>query len=97
MARAIWHETILADSDKCVIVEGNYYFPPDSVNFGYLQPSETLTESGWKGTAHYYDVVLQDTRNTDAAWSYPEPKDAARRITGHVAFWKGVEIHGLDD
>ncbi|HKK06244.1 MAG TPA: DUF427 domain-containing protein [Gammaproteobacteria bacterium] len=96
MTCAIWRETVLADSDKCVIVEGNYYFPPDSVNFDYLEPSETRTECGWKGTAHYYHVVTERARNADAAWTYPSPKDAAQRITDHVAFWKGVEIRGLD-
>jgi len=96
MTHAIWQETVLADSDKCVIVEGNYYCPPDSVNFDCLQPSDTRTECGWKGTAHYYDIVIDGARNADAAWTYPQPKDAARRIAHHVAFWKGVEIHGLD-
>lgn len=92
MTCAIWHEMVLADSDKCVIVEGNYYFPPDSLERRYLQPSETRTESGWKGTAHYYHIVIDGARNADAAWSYPAPKEAAREIAGYVAFWKGVEI-----
>lgn len=92
MTCAIWHETLLADSDKCVIVEGNYYFPPESVERQYLQPSETRTECGWKGTAHYYDIVIDGARNADAAWTYPAPKEAAREIAGYVAFWKGVEI-----
>lgn len=90
--RALWHDILLAESDNCVNVEGNYYFPPQDVRMAYLQPSDTRTECSWKGTAHYYDVVTDSGRNPDAAWSYPNPFDAARHIAGHIAFWKGVEI-----
>lgn len=95
MTCAIWHEAVLADSDKCVIVEGNYYFPPECVYREYLQPSETRTDGGWKGTAHYFDVVVDGSRNADAAWTFPTPKDAAWEIAEYVAFWKGVDIQGL--
>jgi uncharacterized protein (DUF427 family) len=74
------------------VVEGNHYFPIESVDRKLLRPSSTHTECGWKGTASYYDVVVGDAVNKDAAWYYPEPKDAAKEITGRVAFWKGVVV-----
>jgi uncharacterized protein (DUF427 family) len=92
MAKAIWENTILANSDKCVEVEGNQYFPPDSIEHQYLKPSATQTECSWKGTASYYDVEVQGKRNPDAAWYYPQPKAAADQIKGYVAFWRGVKI-----
>lgn len=76
------------------VVEGNVYFPASAVRPGHIRPSETHTVCGWKGTASYYDVVVDGAVNTDAAWYYPEPLDAAREITGHVAFWRGVTIEG---
>lgn len=90
--KAIWKGTVLAESDDTVIVEGNHYFPSDSIKTEFLQPSETHTVCGWKGTASYYDVVLNGETNPDAAWYYPETKAEAREIEGRVAFWKGVEV-----
>lgn len=92
MARAIWNGTVIAQSDRCEIVEGNRYFPPDSVTRQYLRESATHTECAWKGTASYYDVVVNGRLNKDAAWYYPAPKDAAKNIQGFVAFWKGVQV-----
>ena len=90
--KAIWKGKVLAESDDTVVVEGNEYFPPDSINTEYFQPSETHTVCGWKGTASYYDIVVDGEINGDAAWYYPETKEAAREIEGYIAFWKGVEV-----
>jgi len=90
--KAIWQGTVIAESDRCQVIEGNQYFPPDAVKRAHLRPSETHTVCGWKGTASYYDVVLGDQVNRDAAWFYPTPKDAAASIAGWVAFWHGVTV-----
>jgi uncharacterized protein (DUF427 family) len=90
--KAIWNGVTIAESDATVVVEGNHYFPADSVRRELLRPSETHTVCGWKGTASYYDVVAGEKVNKDAAWYYPEPKPAASEIAGYLAFWKGVEI-----
>ena len=92
MPRAIWNGTLLAESDRCLVVEGNQYFPPDALKREYLRPSDTHTVCGWKGTASYYDVVVDGQINKDAAWYYPAPKDAAAQIAGYVAFWRGVTV-----
>lgn len=92
MAKATWKGKVIAESDKSEVVEGNQYFPPDSVKREYLQPSETTSVCPWKGTASYYDVVVDGETNKDAAWYYPEPKDAAKRIKDHLAFWRGVNV-----
>ena len=92
MARAMWNGAILAESDQCIVVEGNYYFPPDSVNRQYLRESDTHTTCPWKGVASYYDIVVEGKRNKDAAWYYPTPKEAAKRIKNYVAFWRGVKV-----
>ncbi len=92
MPRAIWNGTVIAQSNRCEVVEGNPYFPPDAVKREYLRDSPTHTVCGWKGTANYYDVVVDGAANHDAAWYYPEPKPAAHNIKGYVAFWKGVKI-----
>lgn len=92
MAKAIWHGAVLAESDRCRVVEGNHYFPPEAVNRAYLRPSATHTVCSWKGTASYYDVVVADRTNADAAWFYPEPRPAARDIAGWIAFWRGVAV-----
>jgi uncharacterized protein (DUF427 family) len=92
MPKALWNGAVLAESADCERVEGNFYFPADSINRQYFEPSATHTVCGWKGTASYYDVVVDGQRNPDAAWYYPTPKDAARNIAGHVAFWKGVTV-----
>jgi uncharacterized protein (DUF427 family) len=90
--KATWENAVLADSDKTLVIEGNQYFPPDSINQAYFKPSSTHSTCPWKGLASYYDVVVGDKVNKDAAWYYPEPKEAAKQITGYVAFWKGVKV-----
>jgi uncharacterized protein (DUF427 family) len=90
--KAIWNETVLAESDETIVVEGTHYFPPKSINEGCFETSETRTVCGWKGEASYYDVVANGESNTDAAWYYPETKEAADNIRGYVAFWRGVEV-----
>ncbi len=92
MAKAIWHDTVLAESDRTEEVEGNQYFPPDSLHREALQPSDHTSTCPWKGTAHYYNVVVDGQKNENAAWYYPEPKSAAANIKDHVAFWRGVQI-----
>jgi uncharacterized protein (DUF427 family) len=92
MAKASWHGVTLADSNSTVMVEGNHYFPPDSVRAEYFRPSETQTVCPWKGTARYRHVEVDGQRNADAAWFYPDPKLAAAQIKDHVAFWKGVRV-----
>ncbi len=90
--KAIWNGTILAESDKTIVVEGNHYFPADAINKEYFQASETTTICHWKGTASYYDVVANGDTNKDAAWFYPSAKTEAKEIENYVAFWKGVEV-----
>ena len=92
MPKAIWNGAVLAESDRCEVVEGNQYFPPDSIRRSYFRDSSTHTVCSWKGTASYYDVVVDGQVNKDAAWYYPAPKDAAMNIAGYVAFWHGVEV-----
>jgi uncharacterized protein (DUF427 family) len=92
MAKAIWKKTVLAESDSVQLVEGNVYFPPDSVKGEYFKESKTQSTCPWKGQAHYYHIDVKGQKNTDAAWYYPEPKEAAHHIKGYVAFWKGVKV-----
>jgi uncharacterized protein (DUF427 family) len=92
MMRAIWHDTVLAESDETIVVEGNHYFPADAIRSEHFRPSATHTTCPWKGVADYYDLVVGGEVNKDAAWYYPEPKDAAKEIQGYVAFWKGVRV-----
>jgi uncharacterized protein (DUF427 family) len=92
MLKAIWNDAIIAQSDATVVVEGNHYFPLESVNIAHVRQSSTTTECPWKGTARYYDVVVGDKVNPGAAWYYPDPKAAAEQIRGRVAFWKGVRV-----
>ncbi len=90
--KATWHNAVLADSKETIVVEGNHYFPSESINKDYFAPSNTHTTCPWKGEASYYDVVVDGEENKDAAWYYAEPKQAAEQIKGHVAFWKGVKV-----
>ena len=90
--KAIWKGTTIAESDRTVEIEGNRYFPRESVRMEFLQESTRRTTCPWKGEAHYFDVVIGDERNRNAAWTYPQPKEGAKEITEHVAFWKGVEV-----
>ena len=90
--KATWNNKEIAKSDKTVVVEGNHYFPPDTINKDYFQESSTHTTCPWKGEASYYNVVVNGQVNKDAAWYYPDPKDAAAEIKNHVAFWRGVKV-----
>jgi uncharacterized protein (DUF427 family) len=90
--KAIWKGTVLAASDRTIVVEGNHYFPSESVNRQYFRASETHTMCPWKGQASYYDVMVDGMVNQDAAWYYSDPSDAAKQIKDHVAFWKGVQV-----
>ena len=90
--KATWNNATLADSNETVVVEGNHYFPPESVNQEFLQPSSTHTICPWKGEASYYDVVVSGETNKDAAWYYPDPKAAATEIKDRIAFWRGVKV-----
>lgn len=92
MPKATWNGRTIAKSDKFVTVEKNIYFPPESLVCEHFRPSATHTTCVWKGEASYYDVVVDDKVNADAAWFYPTPKDAAKNIAGYIAFWKGVKV-----
>jgi uncharacterized protein (DUF427 family) len=92
MAKASWKGAVIAESGNCVKVEGNSYFPVESVKLEYLKPSDSHTDCPWKGTASYYDVVVNGEKNPDAAWYYADPKPAAKEIKDHIAFWKGVQV-----
>jgi uncharacterized protein (DUF427 family) len=89
--KVVRKDLILAESNDTIVIEGNHYFPPDAVNWDYFQKSNTHTTCFWKGLASYYDIVTADEIETDAAWYYPEPKEAAKQIKDYVAFYKGVE------
>jgi len=90
--KATWNNQVIADSDDTVVVEGNHYFPPDSVEQEHFQNSSTHTTCPWKGEASYYDVVVDGNVNKDAAWYYPDPKPAAAEIKDRIAFWRGVKV-----
>lgn len=92
MAKALWNEAVIARSEATIVVEGNHYFPPDSVKRDYLRESDTHTRCSWKGTASYYSIEVAGKRNKDAAWFYPDPKEDAAQIRNYVAFWRGVQI-----
>jgi len=97
MPQAIWKDTVIAESRDTIVVEGNHYFPPDSLRKQYFQPSDQTSYCGWKGTASYYDVAVDGEINSAAAWYYADPKPEAEQIRGYVAFWKGVEVTGGED
>jgi uncharacterized protein (DUF427 family) len=90
--KALWENTVVAESDRTVVVEGNHYFPPESIKREFFQASDTHSTCPWKGRASYYDLRLGAHVNKDAAWYYPEPNEAARSIKGYVAFWRGVKV-----
>lgn len=92
MATATWNGQVIAESDETVVVEGNHYFPAESIRCEFFQPVDTTTVCPWKGTASYYDLVVDGERNAGAAWYYPEPKEAAAEIKDRVAFWRGVTV-----
>lgn len=89
--RVVRGDVILAESNDTIVIEGNHYFPPDSVNWDYFQKSDTHTTCPWKGQASYYTIIIGDKTEPDAAWYYPEPKEAAKEIKNYVAFYKGIE------
>jgi uncharacterized protein (DUF427 family) len=91
--KATWQDTLLSESDKTIVVEGNHYFPPDSIKREFFQSSDTHSTCPWKGLASYYHVQVAGQVNQDAAWYYPEPKDAAQQIKNYVAFWRGVKVN----
>lgn len=90
--KAIWNDKIIAESDKTVLIEGNHYFPKDSVKTEYLKASDTHSHCPWKGDASYYHLEVEGEENQDAAWYYPDPKSAAAEIKDHIAFWNGVKV-----
>ena len=92
MPKAIWNGVVLAESDRTKVVEGNHYFPPDSINRDYFVESSTKTTCPWKGTAGYFTIKVNGQENRDAAWVYPTPKEAAKNIANYVAFWRGVRV-----
>jgi uncharacterized protein (DUF427 family) len=92
--RAVWNGAVLAEAEETVLLEGNHYFPAESLRHEYFADSPTTSVCPWKGTAHYYSVTVDGQRNADAAWYYPEPKAKAAQIKDHVAFWKGVQVEG---
>jgi uncharacterized protein (DUF427 family) len=92
MPKAIWNGAVLAESDKCEVVEGNQYFPADSINKQYFKESSTHTTCPWKGVASYYTIEVDGQENKDAAWYYPSTKDKAKNIEGYIAFWRGVKV-----
>jgi uncharacterized protein (DUF427 family) len=90
--KAIWRGAVLAESDDTIVIEGNHYFPPETLKREHFRESSKHTVCPWKGEASYYDVVVEDHVNRDAAWYYPEPKEKARQIANRVAFWRGVTV-----
>lgn len=92
MIRAVWNDTVIAETDDTVVVEGNHYFPSSALVAAHFEPSDRHTTCPWKGVASYFDVVVDGRRNEGAAWYYPDPKPAADEIRGRVAFWRGVRV-----
>jgi uncharacterized protein (DUF427 family) len=90
--KAIWNGEVLANSNETQVVEGNHYFPPNSLNMQFFKQSDKTSVCSWKGLANYYDLEVKGNSNKDAAWSYAEPKSAASNIAGYIAFWKGVQV-----
>ncbi len=92
MKQAIWNGAVLAESEQTIVVEGNHYFPPESINQEYFKLTDTHSVCGWKGKANYYTISVAGQENKDAAWYYPEAKEKAKNIEGYIAFWRGVKI-----
>jgi uncharacterized protein (DUF427 family) len=90
--KAVWKGAVIAESDQTVVVEGNHYFPPNALNHALVRSSDYSTMCGWKGRASYYDIVVDNEVNKDAAWYYPQAKEGAKNIEGYLAFWKGVKV-----
>ena len=92
MAKALWNQQVIAESERVETVEGNTYFPPGAIRKEHLGPSDTKTTCAWKGIASYYDVIVDGKVNKDAAWTYPDPAPEAKHIKDHIAFWRGVKV-----
>jgi len=92
MVQARWNGATIADSDETIVIEGNHYFPPDSIDWNLLESTTETTVCPWKGTAHYFTIAVDGALNPNAAWTYPDPKPAAESIRDYVAFWRGVEV-----
>jgi len=92
--KATWENVVLAESEQTVVIEGNHYFPPDSIKREYFRSSDTHSTCPWNGIASYYHIHVGNQANQDAAWFYPEPKEAAKSIMNYVAFWRGVNVAG---
>lgn len=92
MAKAIWNGQVVAESDQTEVVDGNHYFPVEAIEQEFFKPSETTSVCGWKGTASYYNLVVDGQENKDAVWCYRDPKPEAENLKGRYAFWKGVEV-----
>lgn len=90
--KAIWNNAVIAESERTIVIEGNHYFPPESIDQRYFSETETHTTCIWKGEASYYTILVDGKENVDAAWFYRQPKDAAKNIKDYVAFWKGVKV-----
>ena len=90
--KAVWNETVIAESDDTIVVEGNHYFPPDSIKKEFFEESGTHSRCFWKGVASYYNVVVNGETRKDAAWYYPEPREEAAAIKNYIAFWKGIKV-----
>jgi uncharacterized protein (DUF427 family) len=90
--KAIWNNQVIAESSDTLVIEGNHYFPHESVKKEFMKPSDKHTTCPWKGIASYYDVEVDNETNQDAAWYYPDPKDGAKTIKGYIAFWRGVSV-----
>ena len=92
MPKAIWKDVVLAESETTIHVDGSHYFPPETLKMEYLRPSEHTSVCSWKGTASYYDIVVGDEVNEQAAWCYADTKPEADHFRGHIGFWKGVQV-----
>lgn len=90
--KAVWNDTVLAESGDTIVIEGNHYFPADSIKSEFFEKSSTRTICPWKGEATYYKIAVDGKENLDSAWSYPDPKDAAKEIKDYIAFWKGITV-----
>lgn len=90
--KAVWNDAVLAESNDTIVVEGNHYFPPDSINSEYFKESDNHTKCSWKGTASYYNISVNGDVNKDGAWYYPEPKEEVQNIKGYIAFWHGIKV-----
>lgn len=95
--RAVWQDQVLAESEATIYLEGNHYFPPDSLNREFFNPSGHHSTCFWKGVANYYDLDVEGAHNDAAAWFYPEPNQAAQQIRGYIAFWKGVKVEAVEE